>query len=95
MVAIAEDSAKNWKSALENNQGDFDETELLWYSEESPQYGPDEPTPAQIEAGRRFVSEWLNVDSQGFVIPGTEWGRSLLHWLNILVARPAPTENER
>lgn len=89
---IEDDSADNWQSALENAQGVFDESELVWYEEKSPKYGPGEPTPAQIEAARRFVSQWLNVDSHGFVIPGNEWGKSLLHWLNILVAREAPRE---
>lgn len=87
-------SAANWKSALENHQGFIDESELVWYDEKSPQYGPGEPTPAQIEAARRFVSQWLNVDNHGFAIPGTEWGRSLWHWLNILTARPAPGVDE-
>lgn len=91
----AEDnSAANWKSALENNEGHFDESELVWYEEKSPKYGPGEPTPAQIEAARRFVSQWLHVDNHGFIIPNSEWGKSLLHWLNILAARPAPGEDE-
>lgn len=91
--AVEDNSAANWQSALENNQGVFDESELVWYEAKSPEYGPGEPTPAQIEAARRFVSQWLNVDNHGFIIPGNEWGKSLLHWLNILAARPAPGAN--
>lgn len=92
--SVEDNSAANWKSALENNEGHFDESELVWYEEKSPEYGPGEPTPAQIEAARRFVSQWLNVDNHGLVIPGSEWGKSLLHWLNILAARPAPGVSE-
>ena len=83
------DSAANWRSALEDNEGHFDESELPWYGDGSPRYRG-HPTPAQIEAARRFVSHWLESDSHGFVIPGSEWGRSLKHWLTMLVATPAP-----
>jgi hypothetical protein len=88
-----DNSAANWQSALENHEGFFDQSELIWYEAKSPEYGPGEPTPAQTEAARRFVSQWLNVDNHGFIIPGNEWGKSLLHWLNILTARPAPGED--
>ena len=83
-------SADNWPSALENEEGYFDESELFWYAATSPRYVLDELTPAQIEAARRFVSHWLESNSQGFLIPDSEWGRSLKHWLHVLVARPAP-----
>lgn len=88
--AAAEDSsAANWRSALENDEGSYDESELPWYGDGSPRYS--EPsTPAQIEAARRFVSHWLEGDNHGFIIPGNEWGRSLKHWLHMLVATPAP-----
>lgn len=87
--APAEDvSAANWKSALENPAGQIDESELIWYEEESPNYS--QPTPAQTEAARRFVSQWLEKDNHGFQIPGDEWGKSLLHWLRVLTARDAP-----
>lgn len=84
-----DNSANNWVSALENNEGHIDESELVWYDSETPVYHGN-PTPAQVEAARRFVSQWLNTDAKGFVIPGSEWGRSLKHWLHILVAQPAP-----
>lgn len=85
-----DDSAKNWLSALEAPDGTMPEAlELFWYSETSPNYGRG-PTPAQIEAARRFVSHWLEGDNHGFIIPGSEWGLSLKHWLHILVARNAP-----
>lgn len=88
--AAAEDnSAANWKSALENDAGYYDEGELPWYGDGSPSYGSN-PTPAQIEAARRFVSHWLEGDSHGFIVPGSEWGHSLKHWLHVLVATPAP-----
>lgn len=84
-----EDSAANWQSALEDNAGNFDQSELPWYGDgQSPSYSR-EPTPAQTEAARRFVSNWLEHDNQGFAIPGSEWGRSLKHWLSVLVARTA------
>jgi len=93
MVDIAPEDhhASNWKSWLEDKDGNFDEEELPWYGhgEDSPQYGPGVPPAAQTEAARRFVSSWLNEDGHGFVIPGSEWGLSLKHWLHILVARPA------
>lgn len=85
--------AANWKSALADNSGSFDGEELVWYDAESPSYSGN-PTPAQTEAARRFVSNWLNSDAHGFVIPGDEWGKSLYHWLNILVAREAPGSEE-
>lgn len=83
------DSASNWESALVNNSGEFNQDEIVWYDKKSPKYSG-EPTPAQIEAARRFVSRWLNTENQGFIIPSSEWGRSLYHWLNILVASEAP-----
>lgn len=85
------DSATNWESALPNNAGLFIKEELVWYDAESPKYSG-EPTPAQIEAARRFVSNWLNHENHGFIIPASEWGKSLYHWLNILVAREAPED---
>lgn len=85
-----DDSANNWLSALESPGGVMPEaSELFWYGDHSPNYG-DEPTPAQTEAARRFVNHWLERDGHGFIIPGSEWGLSLKHWLHILVARPAP-----
>jgi hypothetical protein len=88
-AAAEDDSANNWKSALESEAGDYDETELVWYSSQTPEY-PSEPTPAQTEAARRFVSHWLEGDNHGFIIPGSEWGRSMKHWMHILVRRSAP-----
>lgn len=87
------DSVTNWKSALADNSGSFNGEELVWYDAESPRYSGD-PTPEQTEAARRFVSNWLNTDAYGFVIPGDEWGKSLYHWLNILVAREAEGSQE-
>lgn len=87
--ALPEDvSAANWKSALESPTGQIDESELIWYEEESPTYS--QPTPAQTEAARRFVTQWLEKDNHDFQIPGNEWGKSLLHWLRVLTARDAP-----
>lgn len=91
--AAEDSSASNWRSALEAEDGSFDESELGWYGQDSPIYSG-EPTPAQTEAARRFVSHWLEADGHGFIIPGTEWGQSLKHWLNILVSRPAPGGDE-
>lgn len=88
VTKIHVDSAINWESALVNNAGFFIKEELVWYDAESPKYSGD-PTPAQTEAARRFVSNWLNHENQGFIIPDSEWGKSLYHWLNVLVAREA------
>lgn len=88
-AAAGDSSAANWRSALENDEGYYDESELPWYGDGSPSYRSN-PTPAQIEAARRFVSHWLEGDNHGFIIPGSEWGRSLKHWLHMLVATPAP-----
>lgn len=90
-IAPEDHDPANWKSWLEDGDGKLNEEELPWYgiSDDSPSYGPDAPPAAQIEAARRFVSHWLNEDAHEFVIPGGEWGRSLMHWLHILVARPA------
>ncbi len=83
-------SAANWKAAIASPADDLvDESELAWYDETSPRSGG-APEPASIEAARRFVSHWLEGDNHEFIIPGTEWGRSLKHWLHILVASPAP-----
>ena len=85
-----DDSAKNWLSALEAEDGTMPAaSELVWYGDHSPNYG-EGPTPAQIEAARRFVSHWLEGDNHGFIIPGSEWGQSLKHWLHMLVGHPAP-----
>lgn len=93
MVDIAPEDhhASNWKTWLEDGEGNFNEEELPWYgtTDESPSYGRNIPSAAQTEAARRFVSHWLNEDNHGFIIPGNEWGVSLKHWLNVLVARPA------
>jgi len=90
-IAPEDHDPANWKSWLEDDNGNLNEDELPWYGrrDESPNYGPDAPPAAQVEAARRFVSHWLNEDGHGFVIPGGEWGVSLKHWLHILVARPA------
>lgn len=84
------ESAGQWREALESNDGSFDEKEIIWYDVTSPTYS--QPTPAQTEAARRFVSHWLNSDDQDFVIPSNEWGKSLYHWINVLVAREAPKD---
>lgn len=62
-----------------------------WYSETNPEYGGKLPiAQEQTEAARRFVSQWLESDAHGFVIPGDEWGLSLKHWINHLVAATGP-----
>lgn len=72
---------QEWESAI------FEGDPRAWYLEESPSYSGSKPlNPAELEAARRFVGEWLQTNSQRFTIPGTEWGRSLLGWLNVLLA---------
>lgn len=94
--AAAEDSsAANWRQAMEEfeSQGDAGEAAAFWYSPDSPQYA-DESTPAELEAARRFIAKWLRGDNHGFIIPGTEWGKSLKGWLNVLIANPLPGAEE-
>lgn len=83
-------TADQWEQSLVNNDGFFNPDELVWYDEESPIYPV--ATAAQTEAARRFVSHWLNHENQGFIIPNSEWGLSLKHWLHILVAQNSPKE---
>lgn len=84
-----ENSAADWQSAIKDGFGSIPKGELAWYGGGSPRYAK-VPEPAQIEAARRFLSHWLESDNHGFIIPDSEWGKSLKHWLHILVATPAP-----
>jgi hypothetical protein len=52
----------------------------------SPGTGITAPTTAKDPLPLR----WLEGDSHGFIIPGSEWGQSLKHWIHMLVGRPAP-----
>lgn len=56
-----------------------------WFATDTPQYDG-ERDKAQLEAARRFVAHWLEEDANGFVIPGGDWGRSLMHWLRVMLA---------
>lgn len=67
--------------------------ELSWYAERNPTYSGENPlNPDEAEAARRFVSNWLHQDNQGLRIPGSEWGRTLLNSLNVLMAHTGPYE---
>jgi len=70
-----------------------EEDDKEWYSSHNPSYsGEQSIEDTKTEAARRFVSHWLSEDSHGFRIPGDEWGQSLLHWINHLVAATGPYE---
>jgi len=67
--------------------------ELSWYAERNPSYSGAAPLdPNEAEAARRFVSNWLHEDNHGLRIPGSEWGRTLLNSLNVLMAHTGPYE---
>lgn len=88
-------TAANWRAAMEEFEGNGDagNEAAFWYSPDSPIYS-EEPTPAELEAARRFIAKWLQGDNHGFIIPGTEWGLSLKGWLNVLIANPLPGAEE-
>lgn len=68
---------------------DFDEPE--WYDDRGVRF-TGEPSAAQVEAARRFVTRWLHYNDPEFTIPGSEWGQSLVHWIQTLVAAAEPKE---
>jgi len=64
-----------------------------WYDDRGVRFTGN-PTPAQVEAARRFVTRWLHYNEPRFTIPGTEWGQSLLHWIQTLTAAAEPKEEQ-
>lgn len=79
-VSDSNSAGEPWRSGV--FPGDPDK----WYAQDPVIYSVPEPyTAAEIESARRFLSQWLSEDSHGFVIPDSEWGRSLLGHLHNLV----------
>lgn len=73
-----------WKSYAEDDPAE-------WYSKEQAEFSGEWKLDSdELEAARRFVSRWLLEDAHGFVIPGSEWGRTLKHWLGVMLAHTGP-----
>lgn len=87
----AETGWKSWVPAID---------EIEWYpdltviSVKRPAVTEDGLAADELEAARRFVQHWLWNDSHGFVIPGDEWGKSLLNWLRVLMSHTSDVDYE-
>lgn len=60
------------------------EDDPSWY-DDGPGAYLGSPDPLQLQAAKKFVQNWREIDNHGLKIPNTPWGLSLMHWVRVLI----------